>query len=152
MDKKKIERISDLGKDKVGKAVKNIFQFTTDSLGLIVLKRTENKDLAYKIITRGRKFANSMEKVTQASIKTSGHIIGGIVEVATSDKVKARVGSIQDTISHRAKKMDEDYKRSEELKEIKAKISRMIKEKMDEAKDLEENTYKEITEEIKEDI
>lgn len=143
IEKDKIEKVTEKGSQTAGKAMKNVLQFATDSIGLLVLKKGNNKDLAYKIIKTGRDIADTAGKLTETSIKTGGVLAGGVINVVKSDKVKNAVGgaveSVKNTVAGKMNSVENDLKRSEELKNIRTKISRIIKEKMDETKDFAEN-------------
>ncbi|GEM_PF-3705235 len=153
-DKDRIREFTQKGGDKAGMLARNLLQFTSDSIGLIILKRSGNKKLAYNVIKTGRDIADTAGSVVGTTIKTGGVLAEGLVSSATSGKVKEAVETVKEKVSDTAHKMDEDIKKSGDMEGLKNRISNMIKEKLDEAgefKDEAKDKIKETADKIKQD-
>lgn len=94
------------GGQRFGHGTRAVVEFTGDSVGLLILKTSGHRALAYKVITGGRRAGQAAEVAVSKIVTGGGKLLGITAERMDVDYLRERAGEIKDDVSHKVKESD----------------------------------------------
>ncbi|MFZ2258455.1 MAG: hypothetical protein WAV55_10050 [Clostridiaceae bacterium] len=135
-NREKFQNKAESGAKKVGKRARSIFEFTGDSIGLMLLKNNGNRDLAYKIVKAGREIGETAENLLGKAITSGGKVAGAAAEKIDIDHLREKAGDVADTVKEKVK--DSQVLDKVNVEGMKTKVEDMfqnVSEKVSQGKD-----------------